>query len=314
MRIKSLSIGRLTLKNNVLVAPLAGFSDSVFRSTCYRLGAGLCFTEMVSAKGLIFGGDATKKLLLTTDDEYIKAVQIFGDDPEIILKAALTVPEMAAFDIIDVNMGCPVPKVFGNGEGSALLEKPDLAEKIVKALERTGKVVTVKMRLGVEKGKPVAVELGKRLVGAGAKMITLHARYRSEYYSGTPYFDECAKLKAAVEVPVIFNGGIMTKEDADEAIKLSGADGVMLARGALQAPWLIAEILGKPVPDKNGLVIGHYLRLCDLMGEKQASINFRKQAALYLKGVRGGKKLKEKFFSATTKKEYLEVFENADFD
>ena len=312
MKLKSLSIGRLTTKNNLFVAPLAGFSDHVFRSMCYRLGAGLSFTEMVSAKGLYYGSKGTKDLLVTTDDEYLKAAQMFGDDPEIMLTAAKS-EAFEKFDLIDVNFGCPVPKVFNNGEGSALLGRPEQAEKIISALVKSNKVVTVKMRLGITEGYPVAVEFGKRMEGAGASLITLHARYRTQYYSGEPDYGQCEKLKNAVKIPVIFNGGVFSVEDADKAIDLTGADGVMLARGVLYRPWLISEILGEDPPDKRGFIKEQLVRLCACYGETVAAVNFRKQMALYLKSVRGAKKLKERVFSATTKKEYFDIIDEADF-
>lgn len=310
MNIKSLAIGRLSTKNNVFVAPLAGFSDFAFRNICYTLGAGLCFTEMVSVKGLTYGGQGTKELLKTTDAEYVKAVQLFGDDPDIFVKA-VKLTELDKFDLIDVNMGCPVPKVFNNGEGSALLLKPDVAEAIVSKLAKAGKTVSVKMRLGVERGQNVAVELGKRLEGAGAKLLTLHARAKCDYYSGEPDYAECERLKNAVKIPVIFNGGIFTASDADMAMEKSGADGVMLARGALRTPWLINEILKTPLPDKRELITRHFDMIYDDKGERAACTYFRKQMALYLKNVRGAKKLKEKVFVALTKKEYHDVIDEA---
>ena len=312
MKLKSLDIGRLTIKNNVLVAPLAGFSDFAFRRVCYALGAGLCFTEMISAKGLCYGGAATEQLLHTTADEYVKAVQLFGSDHEFFLRA-IQKPQFDDFDVIDINFGCPVPKGFNNGEGSAMLLQPQKAEKIVRALTDAGKTVTVKMRLGAVDGDCVAVDFGKRMQDAGAKLITLHARYRSQYYSGEPDYAACERLKKAVDIPVIFNGGIFTAADATAAIDKTGADGVMLARGVLYAPWLICDIVGTPQPDKRALIKGQIDDLCDFFGEQIATRYFRKQMALYLKNVRGGKRLKESVFTATTRQEYYDIIENADF-
>ena len=280
---------------------------------CYKLGAGLCFTEMVSAKGLIYNNQATEDLLVTADNEYIKAAQLFGNDPDIMLASA-KMPVFEKFDIIDVNFGCPVPKVFNNGEGSALLAEPYLAEKIISALVKSGKVITVKMRLGINKGENVAVEFGKRMEGAGASLITLHARYRSDYYSGEPDYSTCAALKNAVKIPVVFNGGVFTTEDVDKAIDRTGADGVSLARGALSRPWLVAELTGKTVPDKRGLIKEHIMSVAKRYGETIAATKLRKQMALYLKNVRGGKRLKEKIFSAVTLAEYFDVIDQADFD
>lgn len=313
MNLKSLQIGRLSIKNNVLIAPLAGFSDVTFRSMCYKLGAGLAFTEMVSAKGIIYGSEPTERLLDTSADEYVKAAQIFGNDPEIIL-SAVKKSCFDKFDLIDVNFGCPVPKVFNNGEGSALLDNPDLAEKIVKTLVDGGKTVSVKMRLGIREGEPVAVEFGKRMAGAGASMITLHARYRSQYYSGEPDYNAVSALKNAVDVPVIFNGGVFSDEQAAAAMEKTGADGVMLARGVLNRPWLISELLGEPLPDKRQVIRQRTIDFCLAYGEKTGAVNFRKQMAFYLKSVSGGKKLKERIFAAKTLQEYLDVIDEAEFN
>lgn len=310
MNVKSLCIGRLTTKNNIFVAPLAGYSDFAFRKICYELGAGLAFGEMISAKGLYYKNENTAFLTETTDAEYIKCAQLFGSDAEILETVAKS-RVLSKFDILDLNCGCPVPKVYNNGEGSALLARPEVAEQAVRALKKSGKVVTVKMRLGVVTGESVAVEFAKRMEGAGAEMITLHARYRNDYYSGEPDFAECEAVKKAINIPVIFNGGIFTKEDADHAIERTGADGVMLARGALYDPTLICKILGVPAPNMKDIVKRQFTMLAERLGEAVACVNFRKQMACYLKGVRDGKKLKEKVFSAKTADEYFEVIDAA---
>ncbi len=270
----------------------------------------MCFTEMVSVKGLIYKSRGTEDLLETTSAEYIKAAQLFGDDPDIFVAAA-KMKALENFDIVDLNFGCPVPKVFNNGEGSAMLARPELAEKIVSELVKSGKTVTAKFRMGIEKGDNVAVEFGKRLAGAGASMLTLHARYKTDYYSGEPDYETCLKLKNAVCVPVIFNGGIFSSADADAAMERSGADGVMLARGALRSPWLICDILGVPTPDKGELIKKHFDMICERRGESNACRYFRKQMALYLKNVSGAKKLKEKIFAATTREDYHAVIDEA---
>ncbi len=302
MKLKSLDIGRLSTKNNIFLAPLAGFTDYAFRTICYEMGAGLCFSEMVSAKGLIYNSENTKALLYTTDSDYIKAVQLFGSEPDIIFKAA-TSADLAPFDIIDINMGCPVPKVFNNGEGSKLMENPSLAAKIVKAAAESGKEVTVKMRLGIEHDKFLAVELAKAVCESGAKLISVHGRYREDYYSGDCDYEKIGQVVQAVNVPVIANGGIFTKEDADKCMAETGAAGVMLARGALNRPWLFSEICGKAVKDKKSVIKRHIDLLLQKYPDKYVAINMRKQMALYLAGLKDAKKYKLKAFEATTTKE-----------
>ena len=217
MQLKRLEIGRFSTKNNVFVAPLAGFSDHAFRNVCYSLGAGLAFTEMVSAKGLVYDNKNTLDLLRTTDAEYIKAVQIFGNDPSIMAEAC-SCEALSAFDIVDINMGCPVPKVFNNGEGSALLKDPALCERIVSACAKTGKTVTVKMRLGVSKNDITSKEIAKRVEGAGAQAITVHARTREDYYGPDIDHDAVREVVESVKIPVIFNGSIFSVCDAENAV------------------------------------------------------------------------------------------------
>ena len=312
MKLKSLDIGRLSIKNNVFVAPLAGFSTAAFRSTCYRLGCGLSFTEMVSAKGIIYDNDNTVDLLKTTDDEYVKAAQIFGNDPEIMARA-IESDHLKDFDIVDINMGCPVPKVFCNGEGSALLNDAALCERIVAACVKTGKTITVKMRLGVDGEHIVASEIAKRVEGAGASLITVHARTREDYYGGELKYDEVRKVVESVKIPVIYNGSVFTEDDADRALSLTGADGVMLARGVMVRPWLICELIGRKDYDKKSVIKEHIAAECLRYGETVAAIKLRKQMSFYLKSVKGAKALRIRAFSATTEKELFDIVDAAEF-
>lgn len=302
MKLKSLDIGRLSTKNNLLLAPLAGFSDFAMRSICYQMGAGLCFTEMVSAKGLVYNSENTKALLYTTPSDYIKACQLFGSEPDIIEKACNS-DALKDFELIDINMGCPVPKVFNNGEGCKLMENPELAGKLVSAVKNAGKEVSVKMRLGVHADKFLAEDLAKSVVENGAKMVSVHARYRDDYYTGEPDYDKVAVVVNSVNVPVIFNGGIFSKEDAEVAMEKTGAAGVMLARGALNRPWLFSEICGKTVKDKKSVVKRHIDLLLEKFPDKYVAINMRKQMALYLNGLKDAKKYKIRAFNATSTKE-----------
>ncbi len=310
MKVKSLDIGRLTLKNNLLFAPLAGFSDFAMRSVCYSYGAALCFTEMVSAKGLIYNSEATKDLLYSPAEEKIKAAQIFGNDP-VIMRRAIEKEELNSYDIIDINFGCPMPKIFNNGEGSALLNSPSLAENIVKECKKSGKIITAKMRIGITDKKFVSSDFAKALEQGGVDMITVHGRTKDKIYAGEPNYKEIYNAKKSVSVPVIANGGIFTESDADKMIEETGADGIMLARGALEKPYLFSDILHTDCDkSKKNLIKRHIALLLTHYGDKTTAINFRKQLCLYIKGERDNAKLKERVFKLSDTKSLLEEIDN----
>ena len=309
MKIKSVDIGRLSTKNNIFLAPLAGFTDFSLRSICYDLGAGLCFTEMVSAKGLTYSNQNTKELLLTADNEYIKAVQLFGSEPD-ILRRACESRDLEKFDIIDINMGCPVPKVFNNGEGSKLLDNIPLAQSIVKECVKSGKTITVKMRLGTQRPNFAALDLAKAVEQAGASMVTVHGRYRDDYYRGEIDYDKIAQIKGALKIPVIANGNLFSVKDAELCLDKTGADGVMLARGALSKPWLFSEIQGIPVENKKEVINRHIDLLLTKYSDQRVAVILRKQMALYVLGQRDAKKLKLKAFEATSTKELKQIINN----
>lgn len=309
MKIKSVDIGRLSTKNNIFLAPLAGFTDFSLRSICYDLGAGLCFTEMVSAKGLTYNNQNTKDLLLTADNEYIKAVQLFGSEPD-ILRRACESRDLEKFDIIDINMGCPVPKVFNNGEGSKLLDNIPLAQSIVKECVKSGKTITVKMRLGTQRPNFAALDLAKAVEQAGASMVTVHGRYRDDYYRGEIDYDKIAQIKCALKIPVIANGNIFSVKDAELCLDKTGADGVMLARGALSKPWLFSEIQGIPVENKKEVINRHIDLLLTKYSDQRVAVILRKQLALYVLGQRDAKKYKQQAFEATSTKELKQIINN----
>ena len=227
MQLKQVTIGNITVNNNVFLAPLAGYTNYPFRRLCKEYGAGLCFTEMVSAKGLKYGSENTKELLFTDEKEGLAAVQIFGNEPE-TMRFACEHESLAPFQIVDINMGCPVPKIYKNGEGSALLENPVLAENIVKECVKSGKIITVKMRIGVRENEYITKEFAKRMAGAGASLITVHGRTKDKIYAGEVNYDEIAAAKKAVKIPVIANGGVFSNENAVELMQKTGADGVMV--------------------------------------------------------------------------------------
>lgn len=294
MQLKRIKIGSFETDNNVFLAPLAGFSDFAMRKICSDYGAGLTFTEMVSCKGILYDNENTKILLKKTDGEKISCAQIFGNDPDIMLEA-IKRPPLCDFDVIDINFGCPMPKIYQNGEGSALLKNPSLAEKIVAECKKSGKPITCKMRIGLTENSINGLEFATALENGGADMITVHGRTREKIYAGDIHGEEIAKIVAKVKIPVMANGGIFTKEDADKVMTETGADGVMLARGALEKPWLFAEILNNPYSaDKKDLIFRHIDLLKTVYDDRTVAVTFRKQLCLYLKGEKNSAELKQK--------------------
>lgn len=313
MNVHPLKIGGLTTPNNILLAPLAGYTNAVFRRMCARLGAGLTFTEMVSAKGLCYDNEKTKDLLFVTPDyEGVKACQLFGSDPEIMRRAAESV-HLAPFDLIDINMGCPMPKIYNNGEGSALMAKPELAAKIISACKKSGKKVSVKFRIGLEKGKIIAAEFAKVCEGAGADMITVHGRTRDKIYAGEVDCAAIAKAKSAVKIPVIANGGVFCKADAERLLNETGADGVCVARGAMFSPCIFAELCGNPKPDVKRLIFNQIDDTLKLFGERFACVFMRKMCAFYIKGLSGAAALRTRLFACASVEELKETVSNIEF-
>lgn len=302
-----LEIAGLELSNNVLLAPLAGYTNYPFRKMCIGLGAGLTFTEMVSAKGLMYGSEETK-LLLYHGGETPKAAQIFGSDPA-IMRAACESAELAPFDLIDLNMGCPMPKIIKNGEGSALLENFPLAEKVISACVKSGKRVSVKFRIGVTEDKKITAEFARLCEGAGACMITVHGRTREKIYAGPPDYAEIAAAKNAVKIPVIANGGVWSKNDMEKTIARTGADGVMIARAALYRPHTFCDILGTSPEPMADLFRRQLEETKVLYGERFATVFMRKMAAFYIKGRKNAAESKRRLFRAETTEEVAALAE-----
>lgn len=300
MKIRCIDIGGRTIANNVFCAPLAGYTDFAFRKLCYSYGAGLCFTEMVSAKGLRYNSEATRALLRKDPSEQATAAQIFGNDPH-IMRAACESESLAGYDIVDINMGCPVPKVFKNGEGSALMGDLSLAGAIISACKKSGKVITVKFRTGIAEDKKIAAEFAKMCEDAGADLITVHGRTREKYYAGEPDYAQIAAAKQAVGIPVIANGGVFSKEDADRLMDRTGADGVMVARAALYDPHIFAEITGSgKEKDVCGDIERQIADMLPVYGEKFTVVQMRKMASFYVRGMRGCAQFRQKLFAADT--------------
>lgn len=235
----------LNLKSRIFLAPLAGFSDAGFRALCHDFGAGLTYTEMVSAKGLCYGGRGSETLLYTEPYVTPRAVQIFGSEPEFMKRAAAD-EKLSAFDLIDINMGCPVKKVFANGDGSALMAHPDLIESVVRATREGsgGRPVTVKLRAGIKPGEPLVKDCALAAEAGGAAAVTVHPRYREQMYGGAADHSLTAEVKAALSVSVVANGDITDAESYFAVRRAARADAYMIGRGALGRPWLFG-VLGR---------------------------------------------------------------------
>jgi nifR3 family TIM-barrel protein len=298
MEIKKIQIGQIQTDNNVFLAPMAGYTDYAYRKICLSLGAGMVFTELTSAKGIIYDSKNTK-VLLKKSDNGITGAQLFGSEPDVVKEACLS-PWLADYDIIDINMGCPVPKVYKNGEGSALLADILKAEKVVKGAVSSGKTITVKIRIGLSENSPfVTEEYAKMIEASGAKMLTIHGRTRERYYSGDVHFEEIYKAKNAVSIPVIANGGIFTVQDADEMISKTGADGVMLARGGIADPYLFSKLTGKTVDLKIEDLINNQIDLMlEDFSDRFVTLNMRKFFVYYFKGKKNMRELCKLLYQA----------------
>lgn len=285
-----LKIGDVQLESNIVFAPIAGFSEVGFRHMCAKYGAGLTYTELVSAKGLCYGNKGTQELLAREDFSSPCAVQLFGSDPEFMYKAAKD-ERLASFEIVDINMGCPVKKVFNNGDGSALMKNPDLITEIVQAVKEGAKrPVTVKMRAGVETGKPVAVECALAAQKGGASAVCVHPRYREQFYSGEANHSITRAVKEALDIPVIANGDITDLPSLARVRDLTGADGFMIGRGALGRPWIFSQLNGVDgTHDTKADIYEHIAVLRKYMCDFTVANVMKLQLCYYAKGGRDAK-------------------------
>lgn len=307
-----MNIGGIEIRGAAL-APMAGFTDVGFRDVCAMYGAGITYTEMVSAKGMVYGNEKTRELLAVSDTEKIRAAQIFGNDPY-IMADAVQHPELTKFDIIDINMGCPVPKIVKNGEGSALLNNFQLAYQIIKSVTAaTTKPVTVKMRIGFKTGEFNAVSLAQAVEAGGAAAIAVHGRTREQYYSGEVDREAIRKVKEAVGIPVIANGDIESYADCVAMSAATGADGVMIGRGALGKPWVFAAMTA-PLsdvmtvkPDVREIIMRQINTLKNFYNDRYIYSNMKKHICYYARGIAGVKHIRDAACRVESVEEMIDI-------
>ena len=318
-----MQIGSLKLENNVFLAPMAGITDRPFRTLCHEMGSGLVYSEMVSAKGIYYNNENTKQLLDIGEEEMPAALQLFGSEPEIMGAMGKKIEGINA-GIIDINMGCPVPKVVKNGEGSALMKTPELAGRIIKALvEMQKKPVTIKIRKGFDDTCINAVEMAQIAEENGASAVAVHGRTREQYYSGKADWDIIKKVKKAVSIPVIGNGDIFKPQDAADMLEYTGCDAVMIARGAQGNPWIFKRtiaylengiLLDEPTPqEKVSMALRHARMLIDYKGEFVGVRQMRAHMAWYIKGVQGASVIRDKINHCENYEEMAELLEHVKF-
>jgi len=312
-------LGNYEIENPLILGPMAGVTDWAFRTICAELGANITVTEMVSSRALVYQ-DKKSAALLRKNAGSLCGAQIFGNDPQIMAQAAVLALEISGCDFLDINMGCPMPKIANSGDGCGLMRTPELAGDIVAAVTKAVSVpVTVKCRLGWDKSSLNVVEFAKRMEDNGAAMVTVHGRTRGMLYSGVADWDYITKVKQNVTIPVIANGDIVSGETAVKCLKRTGADGVMIGRATFGDPWIFAEakaaMAGEPIPqrpplrDRVDVAVRQFELAQEDHGEKIACLEARKHFAWYLRGVAHSNYYKEQISSTTTMEDIYRIAE-----
>lgn len=310
-----MKIKNIETKNNIFLAPMAGITDLAFRIICSEMGAGLVFSEMVSSKGIYYGDKKTDSLLEVNPKERPIAMQIFGSDPEIMASVVRNnLNKREDIDIIDINMGCPAPKIVKNGDGSALMKDPDLSRRVLKGVvSASKKPVTLKIRMGWDKDSINGIEIAKIAEEEGISALTVHGRSRDMFYSGEADWDFIREVKKNISIPVIGNGDIFEPKDAIDMLKHTGCDGIAIGRGAQGNPWIFKRIslllegkedIPPTVEEKINTCIRHLNIICHIKGDKIGVREMRKHTAWYLKGLKNSNEIKNKINNIESKERF----------
>ena len=319
-----LKLGGFTFPEPVFLAPMAGVTDTAYRIIAREMGCPLAFAEMVSSQGIHYRNEHTLLMLRSEPAERPLAMQIFAKSAAMAAEAAAYIEELGTADILDFNMGCPAPKVVKNGEGSALMREPKKAEEILTAIRRAVKLpFTVKMRLGWDDDSRNAVEIARIAEAAGVDAVAVHGRTRAQFYSGNADYEAIAEVKRAVGIPVIVSGDIRRPTDLKRALAITGADGVMIGRGAQGNPWVFPQLIhwlrtGEELPpptpaERAAVVLRHLDLLISYKGDYIGSREMRKHAAWYTRGLPGSAQLREQFNRADTRDAFVEILHEAGY-
>ena len=319
---RSMKIGAFTFNDPVFLAPMAGVTDTAYRVIAHDMGCPLAFAEMVSSQGIHYRNEHTMKMLRTEAGERPIAMQIFAKSAAMAAEAAAYIEEIGTADILDFNMGCPAPKVVKNGEGSALMREPKKAEEILTAVRRATKLpFTVKMRLGWDDASRNAVEIARMAEAVGVDAVAVHGRTREQFYSGNADYAAIAEVKRAINIPVIVSGDIRRPADLARALDITGADAVMIGRGAQGNPWIFPQLIhwlrtGDELPpptltERAQVILRHLGLLVGYKGEYIGIREMRKHAAWYTRGLKGSAELRERFNRAASKDEFVQILHEA---
>lgn len=311
-----MKIGDLELDNKYILAPMAGVTDLPFRLLCKEQGCSLVYTEMISAKGLYYGDKKTRSLMETLDEEKPIGIQIFGSDPKIMAKVVKEQINDMTFALVDINAGCPAPKIVKNGDGSALMKNPELLGEIVYAVAKESRIpVTVKIRSGWDETNINAVEVAKIVEEAGANAITVHGRTREQFYSGKSNWDIIKRVKEQLQIPVIGNGDIKSYKDAVSLLDSTKCDGIMIGRGSLGNPWIFSMLINQsernPSPqEKIQTAIRHMEMLLEIKPEKVVMGEIRKHIGWYIKGLQGSAEIRNQINQTLSSTEVKDILIN----